>query len=221
MSMKITTRLCGMLLLALAAFAHGSAETAPAPDKLVEKVTDKLLADISTYRESLEDADSKAGREALLEDFYREVTATLNPVVDFNWIALNVMGPYRKEASAEQRESFRKVFTRGLVETYGRGLLTYSDQEIVVFPLDEEVADKRRVTVRQEIRGKDQSYPLQYSMGLNRDGEWKVVNVIINGINLGQTFRNQFTEAAKKYNGDIDKVIANWTTRQLEETTSS
>ncbi len=96
------------------------------------------------------------------------------------------------------------------METYGRGLLTYSNQKIVVFPLPEADQGKRKVVVKQEIQGVEQTYPLQYSMGLNRDGEWKVINVTINGINLGQTFRNQFEQAAVKYNGDINQVIANW-----------
>ena len=206
------------LLMTFAAAAQGAAEAKRAPHQLVEQVTESLLQDISTYRESLKETGDKKKREALLDQFYQEIMATLKPVVDFNWVALNVMGPYRKEASSEQKEKFQEVFARGLVETYGRGLLTYSNEKIVTHPLQEEVGDKRRVTVRQEIRGKDQSYPLLYSMGLNRQGEWKVLHVIINGINLGETFRNQFVQAAKTYDGDIDRVIANWTTRQVYET---
>ena len=46
-------------------------------------------------------------------------------------------------------------------------------------------------------------------MGL-KNGQWKVINVIINGINLGKTFRGQFTQSSLKNDGDIDKVIASW-----------
>jgi hypothetical protein len=34
--------------------------------------------------------------------------------------------------------------------------------------------------------------------------------VIIEGINLGQTYRNQFAAAVDQNHGDIDKVITNW-----------
>ena len=47
-------------------------------------------------------------------------------------------------------------------------------------------------------------------MGLNKKAEWRVINVIINGINLGKTFRSQFVQAAQKNQGDLDQVIANW-----------
>lgn len=69
---------------------------------------------------------------------------------------------------------------------------------------------KRKVSVKQEIRSVDGNYPLEYSMGLSKSGQWKVINVIINGINLGKTFRNQFVQAAQKNGGDIDAVIAGW-----------
>lgn len=207
------------MLLCMAAVvqaAESAAAASTAPDELVRRVTDTLLTDIASYREALAKAGQTSEKNVLLQDFYQTLTTTLKPIIDFNWISLNVMGKYRKQASSEQRKHFKEVFTTGLVETYGRGLLSYSDQKIIVHPLSDSDKDKRKVVVNQEIRGADKSYPLQYSMGLNRDGEWKVINVIINGINLGQTFRNQFDQAASTYNGDIDKVIANWTVSETE-----
>jgi phospholipid transport system substrate-binding protein len=37
-----------------------------------------------------------------------------------------------------------------------------------------------------------------------------VVNVIVNGINLGLTFRNQFDQSMRDNNRDYDAVIRNW-----------
>ncbi len=192
----------------------GQEATGKSPDELVKTITDRVLRDIETYREAIEEVDDREREKALLEEFYGGLMDTLEPVVDFHWISLNVMGSYREQASDEQRRRFQKVFTRSLVQTYGRGLLTYSDQEITVEPLDEPLGDRRRVTVTQKILGKDQTYPLYYSMGRNREGDWKVINVIINGVNLGKTFRNQFTQAASNHDGDIDKVIENWSVSQ-------
>jgi phospholipid transport system substrate-binding protein len=189
------------------------------PHQLVQEVTDCLLADIERYRGKLEEAGSETRKRQLMEGFLSELRATLEPVVDFDWIALNVMGSYRRDASAGQRERFQEVFTESLVETYGRGLLSYSDQTIKVFPPEGDIGDRRRVTVTQEIRGPEKNYPLVYSMGKNRRGQWKVINVIINGINLGKTFRSQFVQAAEKNDGNLDAVIANWTTKtEIEET---
>jgi phospholipid transport system substrate-binding protein len=47
-------------------------------------------------------------------------------------------------------------------------------------------------------------------MRKEKSGDWKLINVVLNGVNLGQSFIGQFKASLKKYNGDIDKVIANW-----------
>lgn len=180
------------------------------PYKLIEDVTAEVLAKIDLHRGKIDAGGSDEEKERHLNCFFDEIDATLSNVIDFNWIARNVMGVYGKSASMEQRAAFAETFHTGLVETYGRGLLSYSDQEIAVLPGVEDYTEKRKVSVRQEIRGADGNYPLEYSMGLNKSGQWRIINVIINGINLGKTFRNQFVQAAQKNGGDIDAVIANW-----------
>jgi phospholipid transport system substrate-binding protein len=51
-----------------------------------------------------------------------------------------------------------------------------------------------------------------YSMRLSKDGVWRVYNLIINGINIGLTYRNQFASSMKspEHRGNLDAVIATW-----------
>ncbi len=180
------------------------------PYQLVEEVTAEVLAKIEVHRARIDASKSEAEREKQLAHFFDDVDLTMSRVIDFGWIARNVMGPYAKSATVEQREAFAEAFRAGLVETYGRGLLSYSDQQIVVLPGGDDYTGKRKVSVRQEIRASDGNYPLEYTMGLSKAGEWRILNVIINGINLGKTFRTQFVQASQKNGGDIDTVIARW-----------
>ncbi|WP_438952259.1 MlaC/ttg2D family ABC transporter substrate-binding protein [Porticoccus sp.] len=191
---------------AIATQAADDAVTPPeqSPHELIETVTDELLQAIAEHRETFDDKP---------QAFFDSLDCLLTRVIDFNWIASNVMGTYRAEATDEQREDFVKAFHRDLIETYGRGLISYGDETIVVLPPKDDLEGKRRVTVVQEIRGSDGVFPLYYSMALNREGEWKITNVVINGINLGKTFRNQFAQRAQKYDGNIDQVIDNWSTQ--------
>ena len=41
------------------------------------------------------------------------------------------------------------------------------------------------------------------------EGGWKIRNIIVDGINIGIQFRNQFAEAMSKY-GDIQYVVDHW-----------
>jgi len=192
--------------------AQPGESVAPAIDSpylLVEDITTKILNRIEAHRALIEASSSAADKEALMNTFFADVEAIMASAVDFDWIAHNVMGPYGKQATQAQRELFARTFRDGLVETYGRGLLSYRDQEVVVLP-GGDYTGKRKISVQQVIRSADGTYPLEYSMGLSKSGQWKVINVIINGVNLGKTFRNQFVQAAQKNGGDIDAVIADW-----------
>ena len=178
------------------------------PYQLIEGITDAVLAEIDRYRAELDASAEEAVKQRQFDCFVGQVDRILGQVVDFDWIALKVMGSDAKVASTEQKALFAAAFRSGLVDTYGRGLLSYSSEKIVLLPA-EEIGDRRKVTVRQQIVGAETTYPLQYTMAL-KNGQWKVLNVIINGINLGKTFRGQFTQSSQKNKGDIDKVIANW-----------
>jgi phospholipid transport system substrate-binding protein len=47
-------------------------------------------------------------------------------------------------------------------------------------------------------------------MYLDKNNEWKIINIVVNGINLGLTFRSQFYSLMEKNNNDISTVIDKW-----------
>ena len=70
-----------------------------------------------------------------------------------------------------------------------------------------------RDSVKMEVRSKEgKVYPVIYSMRLGEDGSWRMYNIIINGINIGLTYRNQFASAmnAPENKGSLDAVINGW-----------
>jgi phospholipid transport system substrate-binding protein len=120
------------------------------------------------------------------------------------------MAVHGKRATPDQRKRFEETFKRGLVRTYGKALLDFDQEEIVVLPEDKPPRDPTKPTVRMEVRTKEgKVYPVDYAMALGADGAWRLRNIVINGINIGLTYRNQFASAMKT-DGDLDKVIAGW-----------
>ena len=171
------------------------------PFQQVDQVTVALVDTISQYR---------GGYPANEQAFFAQITAILEPHVDFSNMAKNVMGPYGKKASTQQRRGFSEAFQLGLIETYGRGLMSFNNEKIVLINRQPLKEAQRKIVVKQEIHGADKVYPLSYTIRRKKTGRWMITNVVINGINLGKTLRNQFTQSAKKNAGDIDVVIANW-----------
>lgn len=208
------------LVVAPVALAQGGAQSPAAvpveaqadPYKMVEQTTRQVLAII---------ADGKAYYDRDPERFNQQVDAVMSQVVDFDAFARGVMGTYARLDTlspaerlqrTEQMARFSTTFRRGLIETYAKGLLKFNGQRIETLPprRGDDVAG-RTVAVMQNIYGSgDRPYVVQYTMRRSPAGPWKVSNVIIEGINLGQTYRNQFAAAADQNRGDIDKVIAGW-----------
>ena len=193
--------LVALMALVGALFTSLSQAEAPSAHSVAEQVKNELISVIKN-KDTLE-------KEGGPEKYFDAVEGVLVPIVDFDYIARGVMGDYGKQASEEQRERFAKTFQRGLVTTYAKGLAGYGDHDIQVVPPEGDVEGKRSVSVVLKVQGGDTTNTLSFSMKLNRSNEWKLTNMVLNGINLGKTFRNQFAQAMNK-SGDLDQVIDNW-----------
>ncbi|HET8708404.1 MAG TPA: ABC transporter substrate-binding protein [Pseudomonadales bacterium] len=139
------------------------------------------------------------------------VDQTVGQYVDFETIAKLVMGKAYKIATPEQRANFVKTFRTSLMDTYANSLASYDNQKITLLPEKKGEVQDKNASINMEIYSADgQKYPLTYTMQQGENGEWKLVNLVLNGVNLGLIFRNQFTESMQQNSNDIDKVIASW-----------
>lgn len=222
--MKLGVQLGWLAAVALAtaqAWAQsGAGATAPTAHSVVDDATRRVMAVVE---------EAQAYAEGDPERYYRQVQEILDPVIDFRGFARGVMGPYASseryrsldEAGRaelrEQLDRFTEVMRLGLVRTYSKGLLAYSGSRIVLDKPDPMAADETFVSVQQLIyTGEAEPYVILYQMGRDRSGDWKLRNVIIESVNLGEIYRNQFEAAAREQNGDLDAVIDNWTTVEVE-----
>ena len=144
--------------------------------------------------------------------FTKEISDAFGSIVDFKRISRNVMGKYAKDATPKQLEDFSKVFKSSLLDTYASTLIEFKDEKINVLPPIEPTNSKTKARVNIEIVTSTSIYPGRYSMYLDKDNDWKIINIEINGMNLGKIFRNQFYSLMEKNNEDINLVIENWVT---------
>ena len=163
------------------------------------------------YAKALIGASEQAGNQAeVLQELESLVDESLDDVADFRYIGASVMGRYFRNATPEQRSRFVETFRDTLIETYARGLVTFDYREIRVLDDDDAGRYEDQASVDMEVVSTNgEVYPVVYTLH-QRDGEWRVINVIVNGINLGLTFRNQFDQAMRDNNRDIDAVIDGW-----------
>ena len=188
------------LLVSAPLLAQAAAQT---PHQVVEDTSVRVMENLNANRELYQqDADA----------FYNGLNEIMEPVVDFPGIARSVMTVrYSRSATPEQMERFIETFKRSMVEFYGNALLEFDSGKITVLPPARgSQQTEERASVNMEVRANNGNvYPVTYTMS-NVDGQWKVRNVIVEGINIGLLFRDQFAQAMQAHRNDLDAVIDSW-----------
>lgn len=188
-----------LLTLALMVVTPLSLAAEKSPQVIVEQATTELFATVKKHN----------GGGKVTDAYYSDIQKTLELVVDFGYIANAVMRKSAKTATPEQVQKFTAVFKSGLIKTYAKGIANYADSQVKTIPVTLP-ADTRRISVDQEVIDKGNTHKLKYTLKLNDAGEWKLINVVLNGVNLGESFTSQFDQAMIKNDKNIDKVIETW-----------
>lgn len=156
-----------------------------APDKLVQKVSARIIDLIKTNRDAYARDHQK---------LYAMVDKEVLPYFDFRVMSRAVLGRYWREASEEQRDRFVKEFRDLLVRTYATALLKYTNEEIRMLPFRAEPGDKQ-VLVRTEVvqGGGGSNVPIHYSFFRSNEG-WKVYDVSVAGVSLVTNYQSAYAE---------------------------
>ena len=144
-------------------------------------------------------------------EYEYKIKEIFEPMIDFRRVAASVMGrKYYLLANKNQRSEFVLIFKDSLLDTYAETLAQWGDSTITTkFPKSKLDLDIKNVEVKQVLDTGNSKYPISYKLRKN-DEEWKIVNIIINGVNLGLTFRNQFQALAISYDENIDLTLEHW-----------
>jgi len=183
------------LIVAAGLVAATAAHAQEGPEALVKRVSEDVIATIKS------DPLVQAGNQPRI----RELMETkLAPNFDFARMTALAMGRNWRAATPEQQQRLTDEFQRLLVRTYSSALTKYRDEVIEYKPLRANPADTD-VTVRTAVL-KPGGAPIQidYSMGKTAAG-WKVYDVIVGGVSLVTTYRDEFNEQIKA--GGVDGLI--------------
>lgn len=186
------------LVISLAVFTSGqlyaAGETA---GDVVKNTASHVLERLHAEKEQIDD---NPGR------IYDLVNELVIPHFDFYSISRQVLGNVWKKATEQQRQAFMEQFRILLVRTYANALRQYSVNEIIYYP-EQRNQDSSLVVVRSEVKGikGSVSIPIHYRMH-SVDGEWKVVDVSIEGISLVSTYRGSFASEVRK--SGLDALIS-------------
>ncbi|MGB0662915.1 MAG: MlaC/ttg2D family ABC transporter substrate-binding protein [Pontibacterium sp.] len=156
-------------------------------------------------------SDSEAATDAeKFETVMTDIDQALSTVVDFDYISKLVMGKYYRQATPQQQAEFAGVFKDTLYRTYAKALVGFEMESYSISPpISESPKPQNQIVTVNVVSKSGNQYSLLYYMVDRGDG-FQLVNVVLNGINLRLTFKNQFASIVQRNRGNIAKSIADW-----------
>lgn len=188
-------RLVTFAFIAALALALPDAEAATRPSEVIEGAVDLLNEGLDGRKEEL------AADEAALRAF---INGILLPRFDREFAAGAVLGKHWRTASDEQKDRFVSAFYATLLQRYADGILEFDMNRVEILPYKGD-ASKRTTVVKTNVRLDDGSkIPVHYAL-VNREDQWRMFDVKIEGISYVITYRKELESEIRSTS--LDAVI--------------
>jgi phospholipid transport system substrate-binding protein len=129
----------------------------------------------------------EAGKKAKKE----KIRAISERMFDYLELSRRTLGQDWKKLNASQQKEFIDLYKSLLEDAYADKIVNYSDEK-VLFSKENALSEKT-TEVQTTIITKKADIPIHYRVIL-KEGEWKVYDVVIEGVSLISNYRNQFRE---------------------------
>ena len=179
-----------------APLAH--ADSSLSAEEVIRTTTGRVVERLESHPELSKNPDR----------LYEIVQDVVLPRFDFERISRRVLGKYWKRASEEQRRRFVTEFQTLLVKTYAIALASYEHEEIVYGP--SRTRSEKEMSIRTEItRRSGSGIPITYELH-RTNGNWRVYDVVVDGVSLSLTYRNDFRSLVRQEGIDalISRMVA-------------
>jgi phospholipid transport system substrate-binding protein len=124
--------------------------------------------------------------------------------MDFQILSKLVLARNWSKFSPTQQSEFVNEFKRHLSVTYGRNVENYNNEKVKI--LGERQAGRGDVVVHTKILrgGHSEDVVADYRLR-QRDGQWRIIDVTVEGVSLVSNFRSQFQDIIT--NGGPDRLL--------------
>lgn len=185
---RIVLRTTAALLLLSLTTATGWA-VATTPTGVIKATVNDVLA---ILRDSSLTSDQKRER----------IEAVVYARVDFETVSRLVLARNWRRLSASQKEEFVREFKKHLSVTYGDNVDRYRNESVEILSERQEARGDR--TVLTKVVGGSEDFAINYRLRA-REGQWRIIDIIIEGVSMVSNFRAQFQEIIA--NGGPEKLL--------------
>jgi len=133
--------------------------------------------------------------EAGIKAKKEKLRAIFDNIFDYVGLSKRTLGRNWKKLDTKQRDEFIKLYRKLLDGVYMGRLLAYKDEK-VIFSKESMISEKK-AEVFSNIDTGDKQIPINYRLILKKN-QWKVYDVIIEGVSMVKNYRSQFNEILSK-----------------------
>lgn len=152
------------------------------PDAWILEMSNRILNDIRG------NAKLAAADPAEVKKFVDNVVM---PAVDFLRMTRMAVGPKWRQATAEQRTELQRLFRVQLTNVYSGALATVKDQTVKLAPNRVKPTETDAVVRTLLVSPGKPDMRINYRLK-KVNGEWRIIDVDVEGIWLVDNYRNQF-----------------------------
>lgn len=184
-----TAVLCSAAALAFAAARPAAA--VDTPPQVVRKLSDAVIAVLQ------EKGPSANQKRTKIQEIVKQYA-------DFATMSRLVLARHWKSLTDDQKQQFVEEFKQHLAVTYGKNVESYNDEKVqIVGDRDDGRGDWTvQTTIVRPGGGAD--ILVDYRLR-QENGEWKVIDLVIERVSLVSNFRSQFQDVMM--NGGIDRLL--------------
>ncbi len=127
--------------------------------------------------------------------------------VDIRGIGFYTLGPIRKDLNDNQKNKYTQLFQKYFLKSFSSRLAEYTNPEIDVF--DKEILNKNYTIVNSLLKGTDERPEVKIDWRIyTKDPKNLLIrDLIIEGLSLARTQKEEFSSILNSNNGDIDSLF--------------
>ena len=142
-----------------------------------------------------------------LNDAQREekLRGILRSYFDVNSIGKWVLGRHWRKANAAERTEYLRLLEDLIVSTYALRFKSYSNEKIKLTG----IASRGQTAIVKSVieRGDQQSVRVDWRVTYP-DGQYKIFDIVVEGVSMIQTQRSEFSSVIRRNGGKISGLIA-------------
>ncbi len=163
-----------------------------------EAPAERIDAYIGNVLQVFQEADSCTGDCDPKSELRKRLSGLSNEIFDFRIMSMMSLGRHWKNLSGPQQDTFVDLYRQLLEANYFEKILEhlkkiqkYSKDKVEI--LDETLFSSRKAEVESVIRHDGKKIPVDYRLVL-QDEQWKIYDVLVEGVSLIANYRKQFDE---------------------------